>query len=43
MKTTNGGCHILVVTTHLPAKAKMCCFIVYKLPAMPVVKKALAL
>ena len=27
MKTTNGGCHILVVTTHLLAKAKMCCFI----------------
>ena len=27
MKTTNGGCHILVVTTHLPVKAKMCCFI----------------
>ena len=27
MKTTNVGCHILVVTTHLLAKAKMCCFI----------------
>ena len=27
MKTTNCGCHILVVTTHLLAKAKMCCFI----------------
>ena len=27
MKTTNSGYHILVVTTHLLAKAKMCCFI----------------
>lgn len=27
MKATNGGCHNIVVTTHLPTKAKMCCFI----------------